>query len=78
MKKIASSSVDPEMLLSRLSFSHLTLLLPLHEPEKRAFYERQCMKSNWSVAELKRQINTLYFEQALVDNLEAFLIANML
>jgi predicted nuclease of restriction endonuclease-like (RecB) superfamily len=78
MKKIASSSVDPEMLLSRLSFSHLTLLLPLHEPEKRAFYECQCMKSNWSVTELKRQINTLYFEQALVDNLEAFLIANML
>lgn len=60
----SKSSVDPEMLLSRLSFSHLTLLLPLHEPGKTAFYERQCMKSNWSVAELKRQINTLYFERS--------------
>lgn len=59
-----SNSVDPEMLLSRLSFSHLTLLLPLREPEKRAFYERQCIKSNWSVAELKRQINTLYYERS--------------
>jgi len=57
-------SVDPEMLLSRLSFSHLTLLLPLREPEKRAFYETQCIKSNWSVSELKRQINTLYYERS--------------
>lgn len=56
--------IDSEMLLSRLSFSHLTLLLPLREPEKRAFYERQCIKSNWSVAELKRQINTLYYERS--------------
>ncbi|MDR6803462.1 putative nuclease of restriction endonuclease-like (RecB) superfamily [Dyadobacter sp. BE34] len=56
--------IDPEMLLSRLSFSHLTLLLPLREPEKRAFYERQCIKTNWSVAELKRQINTLYYERS--------------
>ena len=57
-------SVDPEILLSRLSFSHLTLLLPLHELEKRAFYEKQCIKSNWSVSELKRQINTLYYERS--------------
>lgn len=57
-------SIDAEMLLSRLSFSHLALLLPLKEPEKRAFYERQCIKSNWSVAELKRQINTLYYERS--------------
>ncbi|WP_353722031.1 DUF1016 N-terminal domain-containing protein [Dyadobacter sp. 676] len=46
------------------SFSHLTLLLPLHEPEKRAFYKRHCVMSNWSVEELKRQINTLYYERS--------------
>ncbi|MGN7886742.1 PDDEXK nuclease domain-containing protein [Dyadobacter sp. 22481] len=57
-------SIDAETLLSRLSFSHLVLLLPLKEPEKRAFYEKQCIKSNWSVAELKRQINTLYYERS--------------
>ena len=57
-------SIDAETLLSRLSFSHLVLLLPLKEPEKRAFYENQCIKSNWSVAELKRQINTLYYERS--------------
>lgn len=57
-------SVDPELLLSKLSFSHLILLLPIHEPGKRAFYEKQCIKSNWSVSELKRQINTLYYERS--------------
>ncbi len=64
IKSSDSNFVSAEMLLSRLSFSHLTLLLPLREPEKRAFYERQCITCNWSVAELKRQINTLYYERS--------------
>ncbi|GGM76641.1 hypothetical protein GCM10010967_05310 [Dyadobacter beijingensis] len=60
----AKRSVDPDVLISKLSFSHLTLLLPLREPEKRRFYENQCIKGNWSVSELKRQINTLYYERS--------------
>jgi predicted nuclease of restriction endonuclease-like (RecB) superfamily len=58
------SSADGETLISKLSFSHLTLLLPLREAEKRSFYEAQCMSGNWSVSELKRQINTLYYERS--------------
>jgi predicted nuclease of restriction endonuclease-like (RecB) superfamily len=57
-------AIDADVLLSKLSFSHLTLLLPLKEPKKRSFYEKQCIVSNWSVAELKRQINTLYYERS--------------
>ena len=57
-------SADAETLISKLSFSHLTLLLPLREVEKRSFYEGQCISSNWSVSELKRQINTLYYERS--------------
>jgi len=60
----ARFSADAEILLSKLSFSHLALLLPLKEPEKRSFYERQCVMGNWSVSELKRQINTLYYERS--------------
>ncbi len=56
--------ISPEKLLSKLSFSHLTLLLPIKEQVKRSFYEIQCIKSNWSVGELKRQIRTLYFERS--------------
>ena len=47
-----------------LSFSHLSLLLPIDDPQKRQFYETECIKGTWSVRELKRQINTLYYERS--------------
>ncbi len=56
--------IPPEKLVSRLSFSHITLLLPVDDPLKRTFYEIECIKGNWSVRELKRQINSLYFERS--------------
>jgi hypothetical protein len=43
----------PELLLSRLSFSHLTLLMQLEEPLKRAFYEIESIRGGWAVRELK-------------------------
>ena len=58
------SLVPPEKLISKLSFSHLTLLLTFKDQTKRSFYEIECIKGNWSVSELKRQINTLYFERS--------------
>lgn len=60
--------VPPERLINRLSFSHFTLLLPISDPLKRTFYEIECMKGNWSVSELKRQINSLYFERSGMSN----------
>jgi predicted nuclease of restriction endonuclease-like (RecB) superfamily len=60
--------VPPEKLIDRLSFSHFTLLFPIEDPLKRTFYEIECIKGNWSVAELKRQINSLYFERSGMSN----------
>jgi len=51
-------------LVSKLSFTHLSLLLPIENPLKRRFYELECIKGTWSVRELKRQIDTLYFERS--------------
>jgi predicted nuclease of restriction endonuclease-like (RecB) superfamily len=51
-------------LVSKLSFSHFSLLLPIEDPLKRRFYELECIKGTWSVRELKRQIDTLYFERS--------------
>ncbi len=51
-------------LVSKLSFSHFSLLLPIEDPLKRRFYEMECIKGTWSVRELKRQIDTLYFERS--------------
>jgi predicted nuclease of restriction endonuclease-like (RecB) superfamily len=56
--------VPSDKILNRLSFSHITELLPIQDPLKRAFYEIECMKGVWGVRELKRQINSLYYERS--------------
>ena len=38
--------------------------LPSTNDLKRAFYEIECLRGNWSVRELKRQIASLYFERS--------------
>lgn len=50
---IAAGSV-----LTKLSFSHIVELLTCTDPIQRAFYELECIRGNWTVRELKRQINT--------------------
>lgn len=56
--------LSPEKLLSNLSYSHFELLIEAEEPLKRAFYEIECIRGNWSVRELKRQIASLYYERS--------------
>lgn len=63
-KSIKPLSVPAEKLLEKLSFSHITELLFVQDDLKRAFYEMECIKGHWSVRELKRQINSLYFERS--------------
>lgn len=57
------SRLAPEKLLHHLSYSHFELLLDIDDSLKRHFYEIECIRGNWSVRELKRQIATLYFER---------------
>ena len=38
-------------------------LLSVSDDMARSFYEKQCIKENWSVRELKRQINSMLFER---------------
>ncbi len=58
----------PEIILNSLSFTHLVHLFPITDPLKRTFYELECIKGNWSVSELKRQIHALYFERSGLSN----------
>jgi predicted nuclease of restriction endonuclease-like (RecB) superfamily len=60
----AQLAVAPEKLVSGLSYSQLKLLVDIDDDLKRAFYEIECMRGNWSVRELKRQIGSLYFERS--------------
>jgi predicted nuclease of restriction endonuclease-like (RecB) superfamily len=54
--------VPSDILIAKLSYTHLEMLLNISEPLKRTFYEIECIKGTWSVRELKRQIASLYFE----------------
>jgi predicted nuclease of restriction endonuclease-like (RecB) superfamily len=63
-KRETLKSIPVEKLLKKLSYTHLTLLFPIEEPLKRLFYEVECIKGGWSVRELKRQIDSLYFERS--------------
>jgi len=47
----------------RLSWSHYCELLKVEEPLARSFYEQEAIQNNWSVRELKRQINSMLFER---------------
>ena len=68
MEKVGTVSTQlvltPENLINRFSYSHLEQLFSIDDPLKRAFYEIECMQSNWSVRELKRQIVSLYYERS--------------
>ena len=57
------SPVHPD-LVQRLSFSHLAELLELTDETHRRFYEIECIRGNWSVRELRRQIASLYYQRS--------------
>ena len=50
----------------KLSWSHYCELLSISDIDKRSFYEKESINSNWSVRELKRQINTSLYERLLL------------
>ena len=56
-------AISGELLITKLSFTHLEQLIRIKEDLKRTFYEVECIKGTWSVRELKRQISSLYFER---------------
>ena len=65
---------DPEQLINNLSFSHIREIMVLEDSFERFFYETECIKCNWSVRELRRQIKTnLYVRAGISRNPEALL-----
>ncbi|MGY6273925.1 PDDEXK nuclease domain-containing protein [Methylomonas sp. MgM2] len=67
LQKVGTASPQSEgtpQLMTRLSYSHFDLLVDIDDNTKRSFYEIECLRGNWSVRELKRQIGSLYYERA--------------
>ena len=63
-----------QMIISRLSFSHIVEIMTVDDPLARFFYEQECIKCTWSVRELRRQISTnLYVRTGISSNPEKML-----
>lgn len=52
----------------KLSWSHYCELLGVSDKDARSFYEKEAINSNWSVRELKRQIDTSLFQRLLLSS----------
>ena len=61
---VATSSVIASKLIFNLSFTHIAELITIDDSTKRAFYETECLRGNWFVRELKRQMGSLYYERS--------------
>ncbi len=59
---------DYSMINESLSWSHYVELITIKDEEKRKFYEKESINSNWSVRELKRQLETSLFERLLLSD----------
>src|SRR3989344_4213539 len=57
-----------QTLSGKLSWSHYAELLSINDDTARQFYENQSLKDNWSVRELKRQINSALFHRVALSN----------
>ena len=54
-------TINPYLLFTRLSYTHIIQLLHLDDNLQRTFYAAESIRGTWSVRELKRQIDTNYF-----------------
>ena len=65
MKKFYLTYEDGSTLWNQLSWSHNRLIMNIDNEAKRTFYLEETIKSNWSVRQLERQINSFYYERLL-------------
>ena len=65
MKKFYNVFKGGSTLWNQLSWSHNRLLINLDDKIRRDFYLEECIKSNWSVRQLERQINSFYYERLI-------------
>ena len=65
MRRFYLTFPDLQSLHSQLSWSHYLLLMNVEDARIRAFYLDEAVKSGWSVRQLERQINTMFYQRLL-------------
>jgi len=68
MRRLYLEYQKQQTLSVKLNWSHYCELLGVSDKDARNFYEKECQNSNWSVRELKRQIDTSLFERLLLSD----------
>ncbi len=64
----------PDVLVQNLPFSHIRDIMVIDDAFERFFYETECIKCNWSVRELRRQIKTNLYVRAGISKKPELLI----
>lgn len=65
MRQFYSTFSIRDTLCPELSWSHYRLLMRVQDEDARNFYTEEAAKSGWSVRQLQRQINTMYYQRML-------------
>ena len=65
MRKFYLMYQNPNTLCSQLSWSHYRILMRISDDKRREWYTEECAESGWSVRQLERQINTMFYERLL-------------
>lgn len=65
MRKFYLMYQNTNTLCSQLSWSHYRVLMRISDEKRREWYTDECAKSCWSVRQLERQINTMFYERLL-------------
>ncbi|MEG2011397.1 MAG: PDDEXK nuclease domain-containing protein [Bacilli bacterium] len=68
MRKFYLTYPKIQTLSGKLSWSHYCELLSIENIDERNFYEKECINSNWSVRELKRQLERSLYERLLLSD----------
>ena len=66
MRQFYLSYEKVQSVTGKLTWTHYCELLTISDPDKRSFYEKEAVNANWSVRELKRQIDSSLFERLLL------------
>jgi predicted nuclease of restriction endonuclease-like (RecB) superfamily len=73
MVQFAQAFPAPEnvaSLMRQLSWTHFLQLLPLKTEGARSFYAQQCMAEQWSVRELRRQVERKAYERSAIASVQ--------
>lgn len=58
----------------RLSWSHYALLVRTRSPQAREFYETEALRGGWTVRQLRRQIDSQFYERTALSRNKAAML----